>query len=264
MFFNTVIAMSNNMTDSTDQSVVWNVYSWMVDMLGIGNTTASGLLLVGVAVLCAVIAYLIGSINPAIILSNKMYKDDIRNHGSGNAGSTNVMRTFGKKIAALIFTLDFLKAVIACIIGKILLTTMGGAIGGLFVIVGHTAPIFYKFKGGKGAACLAGVALSLSLWSFVILLPTFILIVLMSHYVSLGSVMVSMLFPVVHRAFYVNDAHPDEGWTLLASILIMAIVVFMHRENIKRLMNGTESKISLGSKKKKEAGATEESNGADE
>lgn len=263
MFFNTVMAMSSDVTAPVVPTVKWNVYVWLVDTLGIGNTTASGLLLIGVAVICAVIAYLLGSINPAIILSNKMYKDDIRNHGSGNAGSTNVMRTFGKKMAALIFVLDLLKAVIACIIGKLLLTTMGGAIGGLFVIVGHTAPIFYKFKGGKGAACLAGVALSLSLWSFLILLPTFILIVLMSRYVSLGSVMVSMLFPVIHRAFYVNDAHPDEGWTLLASILIMAIVVFMHRENIKRLMNGNESKISFSSKKKKESEAIEESNGAD-
>ena len=99
----------------------------------------------------------------------------------------------------------------------------------------------------------------ISPWSFVILLPTFILIAAMSKYVSLGSVMVAFLFPIVHRAFHVNDAHPDEGWTLLASIFIMGIVVFMHKENIKRLMNGTESKLSFGSKKKKEA-----DNGADE
>jgi len=142
-----------------------------------------------------------------------------------------------------------------------LLSTMGGAIGGLFVIVGHTAPIFYKFKGGKGVACLAGVALVISPWSFIILLPTFVLIVAMSRYVSLGSIMVSMLFPVIHRAFHVNAAHPDEGWTLLVSILIMAIVVFMHRENIKRLMKGTESKISFGSKKKKTDATCEDKDG---
>ena len=201
----------------------------------------------------AVVGYYLGSVNFGIILSKFKYKDDVRSHGSGNAGSTNVMRTFGKKMAVVIFLLDFSKAVIACVIGKILLTTMGGAIAGLFVIVGHTAPVFYKFKGGKGAACLAGVAFALSLLSFVILFPTFILIVLMSRYVSLGSIMASMLFPVIHRAFYVNDTNPDEGWTLLASIFIMGIVVFMHRENIKRIMNGTESKMSFGSKKKKEA-----------
>lgn len=250
MFTNTFISMSSDLTSPTAPTVSWNVYSWLVDTLGVGNTTASIWLMLAAAVLCAVIAYILGSINPAIIISNILFKDDIRNHGSGNAGSTNVLRTFGKKMAALIFVLDLSKAVIACLIGKLLLATMGGAIGGLFVIVGHTAPIFYKFKGGKGAACLAGVALAISPWSFIILFPTFILIVLMSRYVSLGSIMVSMLFPVVHRAFHVNDAHPDEGWTLLASIFIMGIVVFMHRSNIKRLMNGTESKISLGSKKK--------------
>jgi glycerol-3-phosphate acyltransferase PlsY len=217
--------------------------------------------LVAGVIICAAIAYIIGSINPAIIISNKVYKDDIRNHGSGNAGSTNALRTFGKKMALLIFLLDFLKAVIACYIGKILLTTMGGAIAGLFVIVGHTAPIFYKFKGGKGAASLAGVAFAISPWSFVILLPTFVVIVLLCRYVSLGSMLVSMMFPVVHRAFHVNDAHPDEGWTLLASIGIMIIVVYMHRENIKRLLNGTESKISFGSKKKKTENADGDANG---
>lgn len=253
MLINSFIAMSNDVTTPVVPTVNWNVYSWLVDTLGIGNTSASSWLLLGAAVICAIVAYLLGSINPAIILSNRVYRDDIRNHGSGNAGSTNVLRTFGKKMAALIFMLDFAKAVLACIIGKVLLETMGGAIGGLFVIVGHTAPIFYKFKGGKGAACLAGVALILSPWSFLILFPTFALIVLMSRYVSLGSVMVSMLFPIVHRAFHVNDAHPDEGWTLLASIFIMGIVVLMHKENIKRLMNGTESKISFKSKKKTDA-----------
>ena len=257
--FYSFIAMNADVTTPVVPNGNWNVYSWLVDTLGIGNTPAAGWLILAAALLCALIAYLLGSINPAIILSQKKYNDDIRNHGSGNAGSTNVMRTFGKKIAIVIFLLDFFKAVIACVIGEILLTTMGGAIAGLFVIVGHTAPIFYQFKGGKGAACLAGVAFALSMWSFVILFPTFILIVLMSRYVSLGSIMASMLFPVVHRAFYVNDANPDEGWTLLASIFIMGIVVFMHRENIKRIMNGTESKMSFGSKKKKEAG-----NGADE
>ena len=228
------------------------VYLWLIDTLGIENTAGSRWLMLGGVVLCMAIAYLLGSINPAIIMSRKKYKDDIRNHGSGNAGATNIMRTFGIKTAIVIFLLDFLKAVVACIIGKLLLSSMGGAIAGLFVIVGHTAPVFYKFKGGKGVSCLAGVVLTLSPWSFIILLPVFVLIVLMSRYVSLGSVMCALLFPVIHRAFYANgeNALPGEGWTLLVSVIIMAIVVFMHRANIKRIMNGTESKIELGIKKK--------------
>ncbi|MBQ4091679.1 MAG: glycerol-3-phosphate 1-O-acyltransferase PlsY [Clostridia bacterium] len=256
MVINGFMALASDVTAPVVPKISWNVYSYLVDTLDIGGSAAASWLLVGFVVLCAAVAYLLGSINPAIIFSNLMFKDDIRNHGSGNAGSTNVLRTFGKKMAALIFILDLLKAVLACFIGKALLATMGGAIGGLFVIVGHTAPIFYKFKGGKGAACLAGVALAISPWSFIILFPTFIIIALVSRYVSLGSIMVSMLFPIVHRAFHVNDAHPDEGWTLLASIFIMGIVVFMHRANIKRLMNGTESKLSFG-KKKKEAQSAE-------
>ena len=229
----------------------WNIYDWWRDRFGMENTVeAVWMMLVGV-VLCIMIPYLIGSINPAIIISNRVYHDDIRTHGSGNAGTTNTLRTFGKKTAALIFVLDFLKAVIAVVIGAILMRReMGGAIAGLFVILGHMFPIYYQFKGGKGVACLAGVVLILSPISFAILMPVFIAIVLMSRYVSLGSIMGVMLYPIIQFAFY-----PQHGWITLSAILIMILIVFMHRENIKRLMAGKESKISFGSKKNKDKGA---------
>ncbi len=208
--------------------------------------TALYLMLAGVA-LCIVIPYLIGSVNPAIIISKKVYNDDIRTHGSGNAGTTNTLRTYGKKMAALIFFLDFLKAVIAVVLGSLILSReIGGAIAGIFVILGHTFPVYYGFRGGKGVASLAGVVLILSPISFVILISLFVAIVLMSRFVSLGSIMCAMLLPMIQFAFY-----PTHGWITLACIVIMVIIVFMHRENIKRLMAGKESKISFGSKKKK-------------
>ncbi len=226
----------------------WNVYSWVLDTFKLGGTQSALWILLGGVILCVIIPYLIGSINPAIIISNNVYHDDIRTHGSGNAGTTNTLRTFGKKTAALIFVLDFLKAVIAVVIGSVLMSReMGGAIAGLFVILGHMFPIYYQFKGGKGVASLAGVVLILSPISFAILIPLFIAIVLMSRYVSLGSVMGVMLYPIIQFAFY-----PQHGWITLSAILIMILVVFMHRENIKRLMAGKESKISFGSKKKEE------------
>ena len=225
----------------------WNVYSWLLSEFELANTqTAFYLMLIGV-ILCIIIPYLIASINPAIIFSKMVYHDDIRTHGSGNAGTTNMLRTYGKKMAVVILLLDFLKAVIGVMIGSLLMTReMGGAIAGVFVILGHTFPIYYKFKGGKGVACLAGVMLILSPISFAILLPVFILIVLMTRFVSLGSVMATMLFPVIQFAFYKQNS-----WITLASIVIMLLVVFMHRENIKRLLEGKESKISFGSKEKK-------------
>lgn len=226
----------------------WNLYSFLIDKFALGNTqTALYLMLAGV-ILCIILPYLIGSINPAIILSKKIYHDDIRSHGSGNAGATNTLRTYGVKMAALIFGLDLLKAVLAVIIGSIIISReVGGAIAGIFVILGHTFPIYYKFKGGKGVASLAGVVLVLSPITFVILIALFIAIVCLTRFVSLGSVMCALLLPLVQSAFY-----PKNGFITLACIVIMALIVFMHRENIKRLLVGKESKISFGSKKKTE------------
>ncbi len=236
--------------EETVKKTNWNLFSFILDKFGLANTQAALYLMLAGVLLCILLPYLIGSINPAIIFSRKIYHDDIREHGSGNAGTTNTLRTYGKKMAVFILLLDFLKAVIAVVIGSLLVSReIGGAIAGIFVILGHTFPVYYKFKGGKGVASLAGVVLMLSPISFAILLPLFIVIVLMTKYVSLGSVMCALLFPVIQFAFY-----PMHGWITLSSIIIMAIIVFMHRENIKRLMAGKESKVSFGSKKKDKDG----------
>ena len=163
------------------------------------------------------------------------------------------MRTFGKKTAALIFLLDLSKAAVSVLIGSLLLTrSVGGAIAGFFVILGHMFPIFYKFKGGKGVACTAMVVLLLSPVSFLILILLFIGIVLMTRFVSLGSIMAVMFFPLLNHVFY-----PWEGGITLSAFFIMLAVVFMHRENIKRLHAGKESKINLGRSKKERAEAKE-------
>ena len=232
----------------------WNLYMILEETLGLKGTTGSLFLLLGGVLLSIIIPYLIGSINPAIIFSHLFFKDDIREHGSGNAGTTNTLRTYGKRMAALIFLLDFIKAIIAVFIGYLILPYQvgGGAIAGIFVILGHAFPIYYKFKGGKGVACLAGVVLVLSPISFLILILLFAAIVSMSKFVSLGSIMCAMLWPVLHFAFY-----PTDPWTNIAAIVIMIIIVFMHRENMKRLMSGKESKISF---KKKKPENTEDNN----
>jgi glycerol-3-phosphate acyltransferase PlsY len=186
-------------------------------------------------------AYLIGSINPAIIFSKAIYHEDIRSYGSGNAGTTNTLRTYGKKMAILIFALDLFKAALAIALGSFLLTrNIGGAVSALFVVLGHMFPIYYKFKGGKGVACAAMCILLLSPITFLILLTLFIVIVACFRYISLGSVMCAMLFPFLNYIFY-----PLNGWITLSAFCIGALIVFMHRENIKRLMEGKESKLSF-------------------
>lgn len=218
----------------------WNLYSYICSF--ISNETAQGILLLAAVLLCISSAYLIGSINPAIIFSKKIFNEDIRNHGSGNAGATNILRVYGQKMAIFIFALDFIKASVAVIIGSLLLSiTTGGAISALFVVLGHMFPVYYKFKGGKGVACTAACMLILSPISFAILLPVFIAIVLLTKYVSLASIISVMLFPLLAHAFK-GFWGVDSGFISLASILIGAFVVFMHRTNITRLLEGKESK----------------------
>ena len=235
-----------------------NLYTFLSDLWGGGKDfTVNAVLYVVGVFLCILIPYLLGSINPAIILSRKVYHDDIRTHGSGNAGTTNTLRTYGKKTAIAVFALDFLKAAVSVILCSLILPyEMGGAIAGLFVIVGHMFPIYYKFKGGKGVACLVAVAILLSPLSFCIVFPLFIVIVLLTRYVSLASVMSVFLLPLIHNALHVRTlGNFAAGWITLSFIMIMILVVFQHRTNIKRLMSGTESKVSfgLGAKKEKEA-----------
>ncbi len=200
-------------------------------------------------------SYLLGSLNFGIILSKLVYHEDIREHGSGNAGTTNMLRTYGKRLAALTLVCDMLKGAISLLIGAILLNPLAGskvdgiAIASLFVILGHCFPCFYRFKGGKGVATLAMVILVSRPLIFVILLFIFIVIVAGTKFVSLGSMISALMFPVLLRSL---DSTYLIGWFPLTAVAIALLVVFMHRSNIRRLLDGKESKISF-SKKNKES-----------
>ena len=199
-------------------------------------------------VICIVVPYILGSLNFGVILSSVMYKDDVRKHGSGNAGTTNMLRNYGKKAGALTLVGDMLKMAASCAIGAFVGPLYYGLyIAGLFCIMGHMFPIFFKFKGGKGIACLAMMVLMTDLKAFAFLIFAFIVLVAGTKYVSLGSVVCAMIYPVVLNR--VNSQIPF-GW--LIAMVIAIFVVFMHRENIKRLLAGTENKLSFGKKKKTE------------
>ncbi|MBE6538121.1 MAG: glycerol-3-phosphate 1-O-acyltransferase PlsY [Ruminococcaceae bacterium] len=205
---------------------------------------------------CIAVPYLLGSLNFAVIISKVKYHDDIRKHGSGNGGMTNMLRTYGKGAAICTLLGDMLKAVASVTVGCALLgLTLGGYMAGFFCMLGHMFPVYYHFKGGKGVAVTAAMALMLNPVVFGILLLVFVIVVGGTKYVSLGSVMCVLIYPVIlHRIdkittpwFIANGTM--WGFDVLFAFLVAVMVVFMHRSNIKRLMSGTESKISLGKKK---------------
>ncbi len=209
-------------------------------------------------IIMAIIAYLIGSVNFSVILSKKMAGFDVREKGSGNAGSTNMLRSVGKKAAAITLICDILKGVISISIAIILGKMIQGAnkellvqIAGIAVVIGHTFPIFFQFKGGKGVATSLGVLL-MSNWQIGLICLVFALVLMiLTRIVSLGSCGAAVLFPVL--TLFINENYTvltagKKGTTYLVySIILAVIVLFNHRSNIKRILNGTENR--LGSKK---------------
>ena len=216
------------------------------------------------------VAYLLGSINSAIIISKVFYGDDIRKHGSGNAGTTNMLRTYGKKAALFTLIFDMLKTVLAITFAGVLhgFQYVPGAISqspfcyiaGLFAVVGHIFPIYYHGKGGKGVLCASTMALMLSPIPFSILLVVFILLVAMTKYVSLGSVAGVGLYPVAIRGFQavLYPAQPLHGLISLSAVALAILIIWCHRANLKRIMDRTENQISFKKKPKAPAEESEE------
>ena len=198
--------------------------------------------------LAAVAAYLLGSINSAVIVSRLLDHDDIRNYGSGNAGMTNILRIYGKKQAALVVVGDFGKGILGVLFARLLfgwagVTVMdGGYVGALFVLLGHLFPIFFGFRGGKGVLTSAGIMLVLNPVVFIILVPAIVIMMLLTRIVSLGSITAAVLYHILTYAVQTMRGRPAMIDTLFA-VLMAVIVIYMHRENIRRLLNGTESRF---------------------
>ena len=208
-------------------------------------------------IIVAIIAYLIGSINFSVILSKKLAGFDVREKGSGNAGSTNMLRSVGKKAAAITLVCDILKGVIAILLSVIIGLAFKGCdrallvqIAGILVIVGHTFPIFFEFKGGKGVATSLGVLL-ISNWKLGLICLVFALVLMaLTRMVSVGSIAAAILFPVLTlfvnmKILQSNFLVTEGSGYLIYSIIIAGLVIFNHRENIQRMLNGQENKISF-------------------
>lgn len=188
-------------------------------------------------ILVMVIAYMLGNISPAYILGRKYKNLDIRKHGSGNAGTTNALRILGKKSAAIVFLVDMGKGLVAVQAGNLLAGYQGALTAAVFVVIGHVFPVFLRFKGGKGIATTIGALISLFPMVTIIATLFGVGIILRTRIVSLGSLIGIALLPLV-----LLGAGQDRQGVITAAIL-SALVIFTHRENIKRLMNKNERRL---------------------
>ena len=209
-----------------------------------------------ICILIAIIAYLIGSINFSVILSKKMAGFDVRQKGSGNAGTTNMLRSVGKKAAAITLICDILKGVvsigIAILVGYLFNAQNKSIlvqIAAIAVVIGHTFPIFFGFKGGKGVATSLGVLIMTNWQIGLICLAIAIIIMAITKMVSLGSCMAAIAFPLLTyfaANIFENAYIVKEGSSYFVySIILAVIVLFNHRSNIKRIITGKENKLSF-------------------
>lgn len=186
-------------------------------------------------VLSSIIAYFIGNFSTSYLIGKYTANIDIRNHGSGNAGTTNILRTLGKKAALYTFLGDALKGSLAVFVGFKLGGMNAALLSALFVVLGHDWPVLLKFRGGKGVATTLGSMIAVYPFQAIICILLAILAIYKTRYVSLGSIVGILAFP-----FFMFFKGTNQ---FILSLSLLFLIVFTHRENIKRLINGTERKI---------------------
>ena len=208
--------------------------------------------MVATYILMAVIAYAIGSVNFSVIISKRVAGFDVREKGSGNAGTTNMLRSVGKGAAALTLVLDILKGLVVILLAKFVVAKIASGsneailvqLAGFFVVVGHTFPMFFGFKGGKGVATSLGVLLIINPEIGGICLVFALLEMALTRMVSVGSINAALLFPVL--TIFINYNYIADGYNyIIFGIAMAAFVIFNHRTNLKRIYNGTENRISF-------------------
>lgn len=207
----------------------------------------------------ALLGYLLGSINSAVILSKLVYKKDIRLQGSGNAGMTNMQRIYGKKAALFTFVGDFCKGIVAVLLGRLLLGVFasaalhGACIAGAFAVIGHNWPLYFGFKGGKGVLTTFSVMIIIAPLPTLIAFGIFLITVILTKYVSLGSLLAAASLPVV--VFFLGDVLCTQGGpspVFYLSLFVAVLIIVRHHANIRRLLKGKESKLSLHKNKNAE------------
>lgn len=192
----------------------------------------------------AICAYLLGSVSGGLIASFTRHKEDLRRHGSGNAGMTNALRTYGVRSAALVLAIDTLKTVLAVLLGRLLLAEpWGTVVGGACAVLGHDFPVYYRFRGGKGVLSSAVVVALLDWRVFLISLAIFALAVLLTGRVSVGSLSVAVAAPVCCLLLQLGTVQE------LFVAALGALLIFTHRSNLRRLLRGEEPKTVIAKRR---------------
>ena len=189
-------------------------------------------------ILLAIGAYLMGSVSTGILVSKVMHGPNLREVGSKNTGASNVLRTMGVPAAAITFVGDILKALIPCLVGRLLLGLNGAMIGGLFAILGHNWPIFFQFKGGKGVASTCAVMLVCFWWQAIICYVIAIATIAITRFISLGSMLLVSIFAIL-----VICTNWGNWLAMIWVVALAGLCIWRHRANIGRLLKGTEAKI---------------------
>ena len=195
--------------------------------------------------LIAVICYFLGNISTGLLIGKLTAQIDIRQHGSGNAGTTNVMRTLGWVPSLLTLAGDVLKAVLAVVIGRAIAGEIGWIVGALAVLLGHNWPVLFGFKGGKGMACSLGIILATEPLFALTVLAVQVLVLVITRYMSVASLTTSVLYPVLVICFHASDTP-----YVVFSILAACLAIFCHRSNISRLIHHTENRLDFSKIKK--------------
>lgn len=199
---------------------------------------------------CVILGWFFGGWNGAILISNAKMHEDVRSKGSGNAGLTNFLRSYGGAATLLVLLIDVGKTVAACLIAMLILPqdkTFAKILAGFAVQIGHIFPVFFGFHGGKGIACAGIVALITDWRIFAIAFPLFLIIFFTTRYVSLASVTGMLAMGVLFVLFHANE---PQVWSL--GVAMAALAIFMHRSNIVRLVKGTERKTHFHKAKNEE------------
>ena len=195
---------------------------------------------------CALAGYLVGNIQTSVLVSRAYYKDDVRHHGSGNAGTTNMLRVFGLGSGAITFIGDFLKGILSVLIGRWIAGEYGGYLAGLGAVLGHNFPVLFGFKGGKGVATTFGIAWLLCPICAAIITPFTFGLIFWKKMVSLGSLVGMTMYLILVCIF-----HWGNWWMVCTCCILWILIVFRHTDNIKRLVKGEESKL-IQTKKSRE------------
>ncbi|MBQ7355077.1 MAG: glycerol-3-phosphate 1-O-acyltransferase PlsY [Clostridia bacterium] len=201
-----------------------------------------------------IVSYLLGSINFSILITKLAFKDDIRNYGSKNAGTTNIGRTFGYKFGAITLIGDVGKGLVSVLIARVMLGDSAAHLCGLCCMLGHCFPVFYRFKGGKGVATSAGVILAMSPLAGLISITVFLIVAIGMHYVSLGSIMGALFYPLsLNGISKVLTGRSPTALMSICAVLMAGILIARHHSNIKRLWEGSERKFYISKLFKKKS-----------